>query len=302
MKMKTVFKAVYLPENKGHGNASREALERCAHNLAARMDADDISAPYRFQKQLELFQKDPDIDVAGGSITEFIGTPDNITGERAVKETDEAIQADMKKRCPINHVTAMYKRDAVEASGGYLDWYCDEDYYLWVRMAERGCKFANLPYPLVNVRTGADMSARRGGWKYFKSEWKLQKYMLEHGLIRMPRYLYNVAVRFGGEVLASNSIRRLLFKLVRKKFDPSAAPAFAAPETEYPPFSVIMSVYAKDAPAHFDAALESVLTRQTVPPSEIVLVVDGPVPDSLQAVIDKYAGLCESDETKVSLP
>lgn len=37
-------------------------------------------------------------------------------------------------------------------------------------MALAGCKFANLPDTLVNVRVGKAMYQRRGGWKYFKSE------------------------------------------------------------------------------------------------------------------------------------
>lgn len=61
---------------------------------------------------------------------------------------------------------------------------------------------------------------------------------------------------------------------------------------EYPPFSVAMSVYGKDNPEWFDRALESITVEQTVRPSEIVLVVDGPVPDEIQKVIDKYTLLC----------
>ena len=86
------------------------------------------------------------------------------------------------------------------AVGGYLDWYCDEDYYLWIRMAKAGCRFANLPDTLVNVRVGKDMYARRGGWRYFKSEAKLQSYMFRHRIISLPRYIYNVfgALRSAG--------------------------------------------------------------------------------------------------------
>ena len=49
-------------------------------------------------------------------------------------------------------------------------------------------------------------------------------------------------------------------------------------------FSVLMLVYGGDQPAHFDAALRSI-TGQTLPPAEIVLVVDGPVPDETEHVI-----------------
>jgi hypothetical protein len=102
--------------------------------------------------------------------------------------------------------------------GNYLDWYCNEDYYLWIRMVEAGLKFANLPETLVNVRVGKEMYARRGGWKYFKSEANLQGYMFKHGIISFPRYCFNVAVRFGVQVAMPNQLRGLIFqKLFRNQ-------------------------------------------------------------------------------------
>lgn len=53
-------------------------------------------------------------------------------------------------------------------------------------------------------------------------------------------------------------------------------------------FSVAISVYKKDNPSFFDQALFSIIELQTVKPDEIVLVVDGPVGDALNLVIDKY--------------
>lgn len=52
-------------------------------------------------------------------------------------------------------------------------------------------------------------------------------------------------------------------------------------------FSVSMCVYGKDNPKHFDIAVQSILD-QTIPPTEVILVVDGPVPDELDLVICKY--------------
>lgn len=84
-------------------------------------------------------------------------------------------------------------------------------------MAEAGCRFANLPDTLVNVRVGADMYQRRGGWRYFKSEARLQRYMLSHHLISVPRYIYNVAGRFVVQVAMPNRLRGFIFqKLFRK--------------------------------------------------------------------------------------
>lgn len=50
-------------------------------------------------------------------------------------------------------------------------------------------------------------------------------------------------------------------------------------------FSVLMSVYKNDNPDFFRTAVESVLVNQTVKPNELVLVVDGPVPESLKQMI-----------------
>ena len=54
------------------------------------------------------------------------------------------------------------------------------------------------------------------------------------------------------------------------------------------PFSVAISVYKSDNPVFFDRALNSITENQTITPNEIVLVVDGPVSDSLNEVISKY--------------
>ena len=52
-------------------------------------------------------------------------------------------------------------------------------------------------------------------------------------------------------------------------------------------FSVSMCTYGKDNPLWLKTAIESIL-NQTAKPNEIVLVVDGPVPDELDCVIKEY--------------
>ena len=111
-----------------------------------------------------------------------------------------------------------------------------------------------------------------------------------------PRYLYNLAIRFGGEVIATNGIRTKLFKFFRKEYKPEqkieqTQAVNKVVAHKYPPFSVAMSVYGKDNAEWFDAALASIV-NQTVKPTEIVLVVDGPIPESIQRVIDKYTNIC----------
>ena len=213
----TEFKVIRFKENQGHGNARRAGLKAATYELVALMDADDICIPERFEKQLEIFANDPTVDIVGGNISEFIGNPENIVAKREVPSDDAEIKEYMKKRCPMNQMTVMFKKISVEQVGGYLDWYCDEDYYLWIRMAIANMKFANMPDTLVYVRVGEQMYQRRGGRKYFRSEAKLQKYMLKHKIIGFGTYTVNVTKRFIVQRLLPNKIRGWVFKKFARK-------------------------------------------------------------------------------------
>lgn len=211
------YKIIRLPQNLGHAGARRTAFEAASNEIVAIMDADDISLPDRFEKQIQFMNTHPDVAVVGGQIEEFIDSTDNVVGKRIVPCRHEEVLIWLKGRCPFNQVSVTMLRSPGSAVGGYLDWYCDEDYYLWIRMAETGCRFANLPDTLVNVRVGKDMYRRRGGWRYFKSEARLQGYMLRHHIISLPRYCYNVLGRFVVQVAMPNRLRGFIFqKLFRK--------------------------------------------------------------------------------------
>jgi len=211
------FKPIWLQENRGLGNAMRVAVQEARYELIARMDSDDIAVPDRFEQLLCLFLNDPSLDIVGGNIAEFIGNEANIVAYREVPCRDREIKEYMQKRCPFNHMTIMLKKDAVLKAGNYQDWFWNEDYYLWIRMLENGCKMANTGTILVNVRVGKDMYKRRGGWKYFCSEAKLQKYMLDKQIIGVGTYLMNIAKRLIVQVLLPNSLRGFVFQKFARK-------------------------------------------------------------------------------------
>lgn len=206
------LRTIRLAENQGHGVARRTSLQNCSHEIVALMDADDISVPTRFEKQLAVLSDDPSLSIVGGNITEFVGFEDHIIGSRNVPNEDAAIKKYLKTRCPMNQVTVMFRKEDVDKVGGYLDWYCEEDYYLWIRMCLAGMKFANIPEVLVNVRVGEEMYQRRGGLKYFRSERRLQKYMLKHKIINLPTYIINVGKRLVVQVLLPNRLRGWVFR------------------------------------------------------------------------------------------
>lgn len=212
-----LFKVIRLPQNVGHAGARQAGLEASSNEWIAIMDADDISVENRFEMQLKEINKNPKLSVVGGQISEFIGSTDNIVGQRLVPQDDNGIKAYLKARCPMNLVTVMYRKKDVQAVGGFIDWYCEEDYYLWIRLAQAGFPFYNIQENLVNVRVGKEMYKRRGGWRYFKSEARLQQYMLNHKIINLPRYLYNTAGRFVVQVAIPNKFRGFIFKKLFRK-------------------------------------------------------------------------------------
>lgn len=212
-----VLNVVWLPNNCGHAVARQTGLMAAKNEFVAVMDADDISVHNRFEKQLNVFDNQKNVTVVGGLINEFIGDISNVVGKRIVPEYDMEIKKYMKSRCPMNLVTVMFRKTDVLAVGGYQDWYCEEDYYLWIRLALAGYKFYNIQENLVNVRVGKEMYQRRGGWKYFKSEAALQVYMLKNKIIGIGRFIYNIAIRFAVQVIMPNSLRGWIFRTFARK-------------------------------------------------------------------------------------
>lgn len=212
-----VMHVIRLEKNGGLGNALKLGVENAKYDLCARMDSDDICLPDRFKKQLEYLEAHPECDIVGGQMTEFIDTPDNIVGRREVPLTNEEIYEFMKSRCALNHVTVMFRKEVVLKVGNYQDWFWNEDYYLWVRMMMNQCVFANIPDVAVNVRSGADQYARRGGKKYFGSEIGIKKLMLEKGMITRKEYFINYIQRFIIQLMLPNSVRGWVFRTFARK-------------------------------------------------------------------------------------
>ena len=207
-----LFNIIGYEKNKGLGYALNFGLEHCKNELIARMDTDDISKISRCEEQIKLFKKYPEIDIVGGDISEFINFENNIVSYRRVPKLDKEIKEYLKIRCPLNHVTVMFKKSSVIKSGGYIDLFWNEDYYLWIRMAEKGCIMENTGTVLVNVRIGKDMYQRRGGKKYFESEKYLQDYMFSKKIIDKKTYILNIFKRFIVQMILPNSIRGWIFK------------------------------------------------------------------------------------------
>ena len=206
------IKNIYFPRNRGRGAALQDAVPQCTHEMVALMDADDICLPNRFELLLQYFYNHPETDICGGQTEEVDSQTLKEISLRQVPLTDSAIKQYVKSRSPFNQQTVMFKKTSVCRAGGYRAFHLFEDYDLWVRMAWEGAVMANLPEVLVRMRVDNQMFARRGGWKYFKSNLALQNELLQYRMISFPRYIFNTAVRFAVQVLLPNRSRAWFYK------------------------------------------------------------------------------------------
>lgn len=211
-----VLHVVRLKKNMGLGNALNEGIKHCKNELVARMDSDDVSRLDRCEKQIQVFERMPELSIVSGTVQEFSVSIDRVEARRVLPETHNEIMAFVKKRNPFNHPCVMYRKSAVEAVGSYQDFYLLEDYYLWVRMLLNGAKGYNLQEPLLWMRAGSEMYKRRAGWKYAKSQRELFKYLKESRIIKTKEYITSVCMR-GISSLVPNWLRRAVFRRILRK-------------------------------------------------------------------------------------
>ena len=208
------IKLIPLEKNSGLGMALQKGLEQCSYELVARMDADDISLPDRFEKQLTRFVQEPNLVVLGGAIEEVDANTLQPVAIRRVPCTDAECKKFLKMRNSFNHMTVMFKKNPIVSVGSYQPFHLMEDYYLWARCATKGYVFGNLPDIVLRARVNAEMYGRRGGWKYFKSNAALAGKLRQLGIIGWGTYVFNVCVRFCIQLLIPNTLRGWIYQYI----------------------------------------------------------------------------------------
>lgn len=178
------FSVIEKPENEGLAAALNNGIDVCKHEWIARMDSDDISAPNRFEKQVLFIEKNPQIDIVGGAISEFNEHPGDLKSVRHVGLTQDDIIKMACSRTPMNHVSVMYKKSMVIKSGKYSENFGKlEDYKLWVDMISKKANMANLDDVLVYVRVGNGFISRRSNKREIQDWDMLQNYLKKAGII-----------------------------------------------------------------------------------------------------------------------
>lgn len=207
----SILKVVDLKKNQGLGKALNEGLKHCSYDLVARMDTDDIAKLNRFEKQIDVFNNHPEIDIVSSWIDEFEGDTNHILSIRKLPEFHKEIYQFAKRRNPINHPVVMFRKSSVLAAGGYKHFPLFEDYYLWVRMLMNDAKFYNLQESLLYFRSSSEMFKRRGGLNYALMELKFEQELLKIKFINKSIFIKNILIRFISRLIP-NKLRTIIYK------------------------------------------------------------------------------------------
>ncbi|MDO4671157.1 MAG: glycosyltransferase [Aerococcus sp.] len=186
-------------ENRGLGEALADGVKLAQSPWIARMDTDDIARSDRFECQVAYLKEHPDVALLGSNVDEFMTTPAEVTAHKVVPESQADILDYAKRRNPFNHMTVMYRKDAVLAAGNYQPLPGYEDYYLWVRMLKQGVVAHNLQEALVYARADQAMYQRRGGFSYLRSGISAYNQIYRVGLAKPTDWL----VRMAGQLVVN---------------------------------------------------------------------------------------------------
>jgi glycosyltransferase involved in cell wall biosynthesis len=212
-----LFKIVSLPTNSGLANALNKGISICSNELIARMDADDICFPDRFEKQINFFSIN-DVDILGGQILEFGKNKRDIISQRRVPVSYDEIVKFMKYRSPFSHPTILIKKTVYEALGGYDISIFPEDYLLFVKAYLNGYKFANLQENILWYRIGDDRSKalkRRWGYQYAKNEFKLYRKFFQLGYYTATTFFTVILIKIPLRIIPFSIFKLIYFKALR---------------------------------------------------------------------------------------
>lgn len=134
------------PENLGLGASLQKGVEEASGDYIARMDADDISLPKRFEMQLAYLDLHPEILALGGD-HELVDAQGKIFGELIYPKLPNRIRWNLLLGNGLiaTHPAVLFRKEFFEIYGDYADLRAAQDFDLWSRTL-----FAQ-PFPIANI-------------------------------------------------------------------------------------------------------------------------------------------------------
>lgn len=148
------IKYYWNEKNSGLIFSLNKGLTYCNGKYIARMDADDISLPTRFEKQIAFIEKKPALSGVGCHVS-FINESAEIIGEwkeDVLSATYLQIKKHIVKENCIAHPSVMVKSSILKKYQYNKNQQHIEDYDLWLRIFADGLKIEKVPEKLLLYR------------------------------------------------------------------------------------------------------------------------------------------------------
>jgi len=134
--------------------ALQRGFRECSAPYLARMDADDVAHPTRFERQFTLMESDSNVALCGARV-HVIGPSISEGRHRYIDWLNQLTHHDDIVReifieCPIAHPLFFMRRDCFLRIGGYRDRAWPEDYDLCMRIWLAGGRLANIDDVLLD--------------------------------------------------------------------------------------------------------------------------------------------------------
>jgi glycosyltransferase involved in cell wall biosynthesis len=142
---------IYHREHLGYVPQLNYGLTIAESEIIARMDADDVSLPARFEMQYKILQEDPSIGVVSSSVR-LIDSGDVKGAIKWFPKNNDEIKKLFPVFCPICHPASMFRKELILSQGGYDEKLVPaEDFDLWLRLSNV-TQFANVESPQLLLR------------------------------------------------------------------------------------------------------------------------------------------------------
>ena len=154
----TRLRVYHFSENQGEPAVMQFAMDMLNYmnvEYVARMDADDICVPHRFERQVQYLDEHPEIDILGSNALLFNdGQTDKATKVSTLPLLDKDIKAHFSlARDHIINPSSMWRHSSIKALNiNYAQTATAPDFHMWIQCALHKKKFANLPEPLLLYR------------------------------------------------------------------------------------------------------------------------------------------------------
>ncbi|MEM6551178.1 MAG: glycosyltransferase [Planctomycetota bacterium] len=158
--------------NGGLVSALNRGLVSCRGGLIARMDADDVALPDRFERQVRVMEERPEWVAVGGAAV-LIDEDGQPVGQSQNPVGPEAVHAKlMSGGYALLHPTMMIRGEVLERIGGYdAQYQSSEDLDLLLRLDAEG-PMGNLAEPVLKYRQSGGSMSKRLHSRYPYFDWR----------------------------------------------------------------------------------------------------------------------------------